>query len=54
MLSISGPCYEPECCVLEIAFLVMLLMCSNHLRSSDIVTPKYFAGGTLSSTQPWR
>ena len=37
-----------------LAFLVILLMCSDHLRSSDIVTPKYFADGTLSSTQPWR
>ena len=38
------------------AFFVMLLMCSDHLRSSDIVTLGILqmGHGTLSSTQPWR
>ena len=36
------------------AFLIVLLICSDHLRSSDIVTPRYFADETLSSTQPFK
>ena len=37
-----------------LAFLVILSIWSVNLRSSDIVTPRYLAEGTLSRTQPWR
>ena len=36
------------------AFFEVLFMCVLHERSSDIVTPRYLADGTLSSSIPCR
>ena len=36
------------------AFFEVLFMCVLHERSSDIVTPRYLADGTLSSSSPCR
>ena len=33
-----------------LAFLVMLSMCVPQFRSSDMVTPRYFAADTLSNS----
>ena len=32
------------------AFFVVMSICLDHERSSAMVTPKYFAAGTLSSS----
>ena len=32
------------------AFFVVMLICLDHERSSTMVTPKYFAAGTLSNS----
>ena len=33
-----------------VAFFVVMSICLDHERSSAMVTPKYFAAGTLSSS----
>ena len=33
-----------------VCLLVVMSICLDHERSSTIVTPKYFAAGTLSSS----
>ena len=36
------------------AFFVVMLICLDHERLSAMVTPKYFAAGTLSSSTLYR
>ena len=38
----------------DLPFFVILSMCFPHLRSSDIVTPRYLAAEVLSSSMLWR
>ena len=54
MQLILGPCYGPGYFLRKpsvwFAFFVVISICLVHERSSKMVTPKYNAAGTLSSS----